>query len=178
MARFLPIWILLFMALVAWLIGPCGRSFAQDGGIVYRATIVRVVDGDTVDLFISVPVPWGRAGMFLVVPERVRICCIDTPESSKPRAKCEQEIELGKKAEEYLTSILKPMSKVLLSFGNNKYDKYGRVLAKVAILNGQDVGTIMIDAGLARPYYGRKKSDWCSEAKSEDEERKDHASGQ
>ena len=129
--------------------------------MIYRAAIVKVIDGDTITVVISVPIPWGKNGMFLLVPEWVRICCIDTPESSRSQAKCEEEIQLGQKAKDYLTEILTSTTKVLLSHVDR--DKYGRLLAKVATLNGQDIGEMMIDKKLAKPYYGKTKSSWCSE---------------
>lgn len=126
----------------------------------YRAVIVKVIDGDTLDVIISVPVPWGKSGMFLMVPERIRVCCIDTPEISKAHAKCEAEIQLGQKAKDYLAGLLQPMAKVLLS-EVSWTDKYGRVLAKVTDLSGQNIGEVMIGQGLARSYHGEAKSSWC-----------------
>ena len=134
-------------------------SGGESKGMIYRAAIVKVIDGDTVTAMISVPIPWGKSGMFLLVPEWVRICCIDTPESFKSHAKCEEEIQLGQKAKDYLIEILTPTTKVLLSHVDR--DRYGRLLAKVATLNGQDIGEMMINKGLARAYHGKKKSSWC-----------------
>lgn len=168
--RLIPVWLLVFMVIVAFLmLGPCKHpygtyivtpGFSQEKDFIYRSTVIRILDGDTLGVLVSVPVPWGKEGMFLVIPELVRICCIDAPETSKAQAKCEKEVSLGGEAKEYLSSILKPMIKVLLSDVGR--DKYGRILAKVTTLEGQDVGTIMISKGLAKSYSGGKKPDWCS----------------
>ena len=45
---------------------------------------------------------------------------------------------------------------------NIKDDKYlGRINANVILPDGRDVGQIMIDSGLARPYSGGKRQPWC-----------------
>lgn len=133
---------------------------ANKGTMSYQAVVIRVVDADTVDMIISVPIPWGKMGMSLIVSERTRICCIDAPESSRAHAKCEEEVQLGKQAKEYLTEVLRPTTKVLLSDVRND-DKYGRILAKIADVSGQDIGEMMISKGLARAYHGGAKSSWC-----------------
>jgi micrococcal nuclease len=41
-----------------------------------------------------------------------------------------------------------------------KREKYGRTLARLWV-RGKDAAEIMIGEGLAQPYDGRKKPDWC-----------------
>ena len=46
-----------------------------------------------------------------------------------------------------------------------RYGKYaGRVLARVEIAGGEDLGRGLMAAGLARPYAGRARTSWCEEA--------------
>lgn len=101
-----------------------------------------VIDGDTIRMSKG---------------ERIRIIGLDAPETR--RAKCEAERRLGYEAKARLM--------VFLSQGKMKIkrrkrpDRYGRTLARIFI-NGQDVAGLMIAAGLARPYQGRKRKGWCS----------------
>jgi endonuclease YncB( thermonuclease family) len=99
-----------------------------------------VVDGDTV---------WigGR---------KVRITGIDAPETHEP--KCPREAALGNAAAERLRVLL---SSGTLTFeaGNRDRDGNGRLLRNIAV-DGRDVGTTLIAAGLARRYAGAKKP-WC-----------------
>jgi len=49
-----------------------------------------------------------------------------------------------------------------IAFRNIKWDKYGgRVLATV-IVAGKNLGDELIAAGVARPYFGKKKKPWCN----------------
>lgn len=51
---------------------------------------------------------------------------------------------------------------IKVSLSDVKYDdKYGRILAKVADQSGQDIGEMLMSKGLARPYHGEAKSNWC-----------------
>lgn len=96
--------------------------------------VVRVVDGDTVDVAMLSPV-------------RVRVSGIDAPEVST---------EAGRKAREYARTLLVPGQ--LYAADLHGRDKYGRLLAN--LLLGQDRGWFaedMIRAGHARSYDGGKR---------------------
>ena len=44
-----------------------------------------------------------------------------------------------------------------------RLDKYGRVLARLEV-DGEDVATLLIAEGHARPYDGRsRRAGWCGE---------------
>ena len=95
----------------------------------------------------------------------IRISNIDTPEIRKPRHAAEKELGLKAKAE--LARIL-ALGKVEISpemvrrkDGTlaQKSEKYGRTLARVRV-GGRDVGEMLIEKGLARPYSGGKREPW------------------
>jgi micrococcal nuclease len=100
-----------------------------------------VVDGDTIKA------PYGVT---------YRLLGYDTPETRF--AKCDAELELGLAAKHRLEELLARGEVRVLESG--KEDRYGRSLAAVTV-NGRDVGDILIDEGLARPYQGGKRASWC-----------------
>lgn len=109
------------------------------------AQVVRIIDGDT----------------FAYGGETVRIENIDAPEKS-PRALCLAEARLAVIAEKELGEVMGSewgASPVIERTGT---DRYGRVLAKVRLASGDDVGEAMIAAGLAEPWTGRR-ADWCGQ---------------
>src|SRR5699024_1114371 len=78
------------------------------------ATVVRVVDGDTIVV--------DLAG----VEERVRLLNIDTPETVHPH----QDTECGgPEATEQINELLEPGGMVVLEFDEERRDQYDRLLA-------------------------------------------------
>lgn len=114
--------------------------------------VIKVIDGDTVKFEVGfLPKELGSS-------LSVRQLGIDTPEKA-PRAKCDKEAELGKKATEFTKSAVASAKSIDVQL--KSWDKYGgRVLGNI-VLDGKDLGKMLIDANLARPYFGEKKSDWC-----------------
>jgi endonuclease YncB( thermonuclease family) len=114
--------------------------------------INRVIDGDTVEIavdFLPAPLPPKLS---------VRILGIDTPEKA-PRAKCEAEAEKAKLAKWFTQRAIEEAGRIDINF--REWDKFaGRVLGLVFI-DGQNLGDMLIKAGLARPYKGEAKSSWC-----------------
>jgi micrococcal nuclease len=120
------------------------------------AIVLSVTDGDTV----RVRVPdWSGTPMGTV---GVRVLGIDTPESQKAFAKCEKELVLGKDAKQYVSALLPPQSRVGLVYRG--FDKFGgRVLGSLQLPDGRDFAQVMLSAGKARPYDGKKKGSWCND---------------
>lgn len=121
---------------------------------IYNWQVLRVLDGDTLEI----------KNEFL--PEElklfVRIKGIDTPEKSF-RAKCLKEKKLAQKATDFTTKLINEAiaNKQNIDFSEIKWDKYGgRIVAKVKIGN-KIIGDELIKNGLAKPYFGEKKSSWC-----------------
>ncbi|GAA0599929.1 thermonuclease family protein [Paenochrobactrum glaciei] len=109
---------------------------------------VCVFDGDTIS--------YGE--------ERIRIANIDAPEISG--AKCDAEKRLGLVAKNRLYILLKAGRLKIVRgdpIDGRKVDRYKRTLATI-LVNKKDVGEILIDEQLARPWSG-KREPWCSTLK-------------
>ena len=86
----------------------------------------------------------------------IRILGIDTPEI---RADCPEEKELALQGRVFANDMFRNANNI--EFHNLKWDKYGgRILADVYI-DGISYKDEIIEAGLAREYYGGKKIGWC-----------------
>ena len=118
----------------------------------YRAKVVRVIDGDTVDVDIDLGFGiWQKN-------ERVRIMGIDTPES-RTRNKIEKKFGLAAKAK--LKSLLGKTTVLKTSINKKGVDmkgKFGRVLGDF-LVDGKKVTEIMCKTGHAVPYFGGAKAD-------------------
>ena len=120
----------------------------------YNATLVRVVDGDTVDAIIDL-------GFDIQVKKRIRLAGINAPES---RTRNKVEKKLGLAAKERLIEILDGVANVF-EIESKELGKYGRVLGKLYInkLAGKDVLTqvcineILVTEGHATEYDGGKR---------------------
>lgn len=112
---------------------------------VYRATLDRVVDGDTFDCILDL-------GFDVKLhKQRVRLHGIDTPES---RTRDLAEKKLGLLAKERLKELCKGSFKVR-SLGKGKY---GRILGIPYTENGEDICKMLINEGHAVEYHGGKKT--------------------
>src|SRR6056300_1408820 len=118
----------------------------------YRCNVLKVVDGDTVDVDIDLGFGiWQKN-------ERVRIMGIDTPES-RTRDKIENKFGLAAKAR--LKSLLgpKPVLRTTISKkGEDMKGKFGRVLGDF-LIEGKPVSEIMCREGHAVAYFGGAKAD-------------------
>ena len=118
----------------------------------YRAKVVRVIDGDTVDVDVDLGFGiWQKN-------ERVRIMGIDTPES-RTRDKIEKKFGLAAKAK--LKSILGKDTVLKTTINKKGVDmkgKFGRVLGDF-LQNDKSVAKIMCETGHAVPYFGGNKED-------------------
>lgn len=100
--------------------GPPNR---EDGRQSFSGTVTRVVDGDTIDV----------SG----APARVRLIGIDAPEAGTPQ---------GQRSKSALAALAaqRKVDCVTVAF-----DKFGRVVAKCRLSNGDDLSRIMLDRGAA-----------------------------
>ena len=113
----------------------------------YNATLVRVIDGDTIDVDIDLGFSvWLNK-------QRVRLAGIDTPES---RTRNKEEQVLGLAAKERLKELCGEKLAVQ-SLGRGKY---GRILGIPHTEEGKDICKILIEEGHAREYWGGKKESW------------------
>ncbi|MEY2423790.1 MAG: micrococcal nuclease [Acidimicrobiaceae bacterium] len=110
----------------------CGQQHAPTDG---RATVVRVVDGDTIVVHIG-----GR-------DENVRLLGIDTPETHKPDTPVEC---YGPEASDRMTALLPAGTKVRLVRDVEARDRYGRLLAYVyRDSDGLFIDVTMVTEGFA-----------------------------
>ena len=118
----------------------------------YKVKIVKIVDGDTVDVDIDL-----GFGVWLK-DERVRIMGIDTPES---RTRDLVEKKFGLAAKEKLTQLLQgtPVLKTQINKdGEDMKGKFGRILGELFIDdNDKSVNMQMVDNHHAVKYYGQNK---------------------
>ena len=112
----------------------------------YRCKILKVVDGDTVDVDLDL-------GLKIVLSnERVRIAGIDTPES---RTSNLEEKKFGLASKERLKELLGKTAVVRTMKPDSK-EKFGRILGDF-IVDGKSVSEILIEEGYAVPYQGDNK---------------------
>ena len=126
----------------------------------YRAKILRVVDGDTVDVDIDL-----GFGVWMH-KERVRMMGIDTPES-RTRDKVEKKFGLASK--EYVKAYLPIGSMQILKTeidksGEDKKGKFGRILGDFLVYDSKEdaqrkLTEIMIDQGYGVAYFGGSKEE-------------------
>ena len=118
---------------------------ASFGGGMDRATItaarIYVIDGDTID----------------IDGNRYRLLGFDTPETV--RAQCESERARGNAATERLRALVAGGMQIELA-ARAQQDRYGRTLARLYV-DGNDVGDVLIEEGLARRYDGGTRQGWC-----------------
>jgi len=119
----------------------------------YKVTVLRVVDGDTVDVDIDL-------GFGIVLSnERVRIMGIDTPES-RTRNKLEKVFGLASKTrlKELLgkTAVLKTQ---INKNGEDMKGKFGRILGDFVSKDGRMVTDVMIEEGHCVAYFGGSKEE-------------------
>jgi len=117
-------------------------SLSQDYYIVKR-----VVDGDT---------------LLLKNGQRVRLIGVDTPEVHiskklyRDAERSQRDIktirELGKKASDFVKSLVKPGDRIKLEYEWQGEDKYGRILAYVFLEDGTFLNAEIIKQGYGNAY--------------------------
>jgi len=120
------------------------------------ARVLRVLDGDTFEVRARI---WLGQDMTV----RVRLADIDAPALD---GDCARERALAEDARGLAIRLLRPGDPAALAqLADVRYGKYaGRVVARVVAPGGADVAAALLDAGLARPYDGRRRAGWCDAA--------------
>jgi len=119
----------------------------------YDVQVVKVVDGDTVD--VDIDLGFGVC----LKDERVRIMGIDTPES---RTRDDVEKLFGLAAKNRLYSLLEKDAKLITTedkSGEDMKGKFGRILGDFRAADGRLVTQIMIEEGHCVPYFGGSKDE-------------------
>jgi micrococcal nuclease len=108
----------------------------------YKATILRVVDGDTVDVSIDL-------GFGVIQKTRIRVIAenndyFDTPETWRPKTEAER--KHGEEAKAKAIELLEGKTVILDSVKKGKY----RYVGKITLENGEDYGDTMINEGFQK----------------------------
>ena len=113
----------------------------------YRCKVLRIVDGDTVDVDIDL-----GFGIWMH-RERIRVMGIDTPES---RTRDLTEKAFGLAAKEFVKSLMPIGSMQIIKTQKDKTGKFGRVLGDF-IIEDKLLTEHMIENYHAVPYHGENK---------------------
>jgi micrococcal nuclease len=116
----------------------------------YKAKLIRVVDGDTIDAEIDL-------GFKVYIKERIRFAGIDTPES---RTRHKHEKSWGLAAKCRVKDLLEyEDAEFTLTTKLQKKGKFGRILGTVILADGTSLSEILLDEKLAIPYEGGNKDE-------------------
>lgn len=116
---------------------------------LYNGFVLRVVDGDTLDVVLSAEVDYGFRIIAVQTHElRLRLYGINAPE---------MKTEAGPPARDHLTSLLGAeggvgFAPLVVATLKDKTEKYGRYLAVVKVRN-LSVNDQMVADGHAVPYF-------------------------
>ena len=122
----------------------------------YKAKLIKVVDGDTVDALID-------CGFSTFKKERVRLHGINAPES---RTRDKEEKKRGLAAKARLKELIKEgKNQFLVETSIDKKGKYGRLLGKLFRLyedfapsnEVRSYNQILLEEGHATEYFGGKR---------------------
>ena len=104
----------------------------------YKATVKKIVDGDTIDVVIDL-------GFKIYAEHRLRLARINTPEL---KAKDESVRASAIKAKEFVSNLLLNKEVIITT---SKTDIYGRYLAEV-VVDGKNVSDMLLENNLAVLY--------------------------
>ena len=114
----------------------------------YRATVVRIIDGDSVVVDIDL-------GFGLVLKnQNIRLYRVDTPES---RTKDLKEKSAGLLAKDIVKGFIDTGSVITIKTLLDNKGKYGRILGTIVDEKGINLNEYLIDNAYAVEYYGQAK---------------------
>lgn len=151
----------IMLVAVAFLLSACPPSgHAAPAGPYPVTKVIRVIDGDTVDVEARLP---AGAGLALLgvdsfnIQARVRLFATDTPELASKLA-CERADAL--KAKEFTAAWLAAAGVSLMMVSKDTFS--GRIDGSL-LRGSEDLGAALIAAKLARPYIpAAKRPAWCA----------------
>ena len=119
----------------------------------YKCKMVKVVDGDTVDVDIDLGFGvWMR-------DQRIRLYGIDTPES---RTSDDQEKIYGLAAKDFVVKWTNAGDLSLKTFKDDR-GKFGRILGEIWYGGKHNVNQLLVDNHHAVRYHGQSKDDIAEE---------------
>lgn len=118
---------------------------------VYRAKVLRIVDGDTIDVDLDLGFTvWMRK-------QRIRLAGMDTPES---RTRNKEEKKRGLLSKAKLKELCPTGSTIKVKTELDKErGKFGRVLGTLLTVDDLNINQYMIENNYAVAYHGQSKSD-------------------
>lgn len=135
-----------FALMITLGVASCQSMAGRDASAASGCQVTHVFDGDTVAM------DCPGLGEF-----RARLTGYDTPEAFEPG--CPEESALARAATDRLRALLATASAVEPGLAGT--DRYGRRLVALR-LDGRDVSATLISEGLAVPYSGGPRIDWCA----------------
>ena len=110
----------------------------------YKAKLVRVINGDTLDIEIDL-------GFDLSIKQRLKLYGVDTPDSRST------DLEIRQKGLDVKQRVIEVLTKEFtVTTILNKRGKYGRILGKVYIVDDNDnkvcINELLVDEGHAIRY--------------------------
>jgi len=114
----------------------------------YKATVDRVIDGDTIDVVLDL-------GFDISYRGRIRFEGINAPES---RTRDAVEKQAGLAAKRYVEDWINGLEKkVIIQTSLDDRGKYGRILGRILNDEGECLNDEMVSLGHAKPYHGGKR---------------------
>lgn len=109
----------------------------------YTAELIRVIDGDTVDLEVD-------QGLEVLRRLRFRLASINTDELHSPDS---EKRKRAVEAQAFLENCFVGAVKITIRTYKDKKEKYGRYLADIFVNDDfESVNQKLLDAGLAEPF--------------------------
>ena len=119
----------------------------------YKVKVLRVVDGDTVDVDIDLGFStWLKK-------QRIRLYGIDTPES---RTRDLEEKKYGLAAKDFITNMLDDTGGIILKTHKDSTGKFGRILGELwrtTDFADKSINQYMIEKHHAVEYHGQSKEE-------------------
>ena len=114
----------------------------------YKATVDRVIDGDTIDVVLDL-------GFDISYRGRIRFEGINAPES---RTRDAVEKQAGLAAKRYVEDWINGLERrVIIQTSLDDRGKYGRILGRILNDEGECLNDEMVSLGHATPYHGGKR---------------------
>jgi len=125
-----------------------GAVVSQQKLFHYKATVDRVVDGDTIDVTLDL-------GFDISLRGRVRFHGINAPES---RTRDAVEKQAGLAAKRYVEDWVGGLeNRVIIQTSLDDRGKFGRILGRILNAEGECLNDEMVSLGHAKPYDGGKR---------------------
>ena len=126
---------IIFAFTISFFMLPVEDDLKTQPDYVYKATVLNIVDGDTVDLEVDL-------GFNITMKDRFRLYGINAPE-----VRGAEKLE-GRKSTEWLTAQLKDQD-LIIKTEKDKRGKFGRWLCTLYV-NSKDLNLKMVEEGFAK----------------------------